>query len=52
MNEYRIHLIDRDGDHQNDHVTASSAQEAANVIRKEWKGCCIIRISRVVNDWE
>jgi len=52
MNEYRIRLIDRDGNNQYDHIRASSAQEAADIIRKEWKNCYIQWIALKVNDWE
>lgn len=52
MNEYRVRLIDRDGNEQEDHVTANSAQEAADAIRRDWKSCYILRISMTVNDWE
>ena len=52
MNEYRIYLFDRDGGRHNDHIQAQSAQEAADKIREEWKGCYIVRISLVVHDWK
>jgi len=52
MNDYRISLIDKTGCPQYDHIEAVSAQEAANLIREDWEGCYIIRISMVVNDWE
>ena len=52
MNEYRIELTDRDGNRQKDHINARSAQEAADMIRAEWKGCYILRISLVVQDWK
>ena len=52
MNEYRIELTDRNGNQQRDHIDAQSAQEAADKIRAEWKGCYIQRISLVVQDWK
>lgn len=51
MNEYRIELVDRDGSKQRDHIMARRAQEAADEIWKDWKGCYITRISLVVRDW-
>ncbi len=52
MNEYRIYLFDRNGKRQYDHVQAGNAQEAADIIRAERKGCYIIRITLVVHDWK
>lgn len=52
MNEYRIDLYDRNGNLERDHILAESSQEAADMIRKEWKGCCLLRISLVVRDWK
>ena len=52
MNEYRIELVDRNGNQQRDYIEARSAQEAADGIRKDWKGCYITRISLVVDDWK
>ena len=52
MNEYRIELTDRDGNRQKDRINARSAQEAADMIRAEWKGCYILRICLVVQDWK
>lgn len=52
MNEYRIELYDRDGNWDRDHIMANCSQEAADKIRSERKGCSIIRISMVVQDWE
>lgn len=51
MNEYRIVLIDRNGIRQDDHVLSATAQEAADIIRQEWKGCYIAKISLTVTDW-
>lgn len=51
-NEYRIRLTDANGAWVNDHIYASSAQEAADKIRKEYGKCYIIRIAQVVNDWK
>lgn len=52
MNEYRIELYDRNGNWERDHVLAKSSQEAADKIRADWKGCAVIRICLVVQDWE
>jgi len=52
MNQYRIFLTDGYGCHQHDHIMARSAQEAADIIRREWKSCYVIRIALEVNDWK
>ena len=52
MNEYRIYLVDRNGNKQHYHTSAVSAQDAADRMREDWKGCYILRISLVVEDWQ
>lgn len=51
MNEYRIELYDRNGVNTCDHIEADSAQAAADIIRADWPGCYILRISQVMTDW-
>ena len=38
MNEYRIYLVDRNGNKQHDHTSAVSAQDAADRIREDLEG--------------
>ncbi len=52
MNDYRISLVDQNGNDQYDHATANSAQDAADIIRKDWPGCYIRWIALKIDDWE
>lgn len=52
MSQYRIRLVDAGGTWLNDHIEAKSSQEAADLIRAEYKGCYISVIALVVNDWK
>lgn len=52
MNDYKIRLIDNNGNEITETGTARSAQEMANEIRKYYKNCYILWIAEIKQDWK